>query len=148
MGIFEFDGPFAVHLHGLTVEMTMLAFAMVLGLLHLFLAARANNGQRGPKWNLGARDGEPPPVRAVAGRLERARQNFMETFPFFATLVLALHMLERHNMWTVYGSEAYVAARVLYLPLYAFGVFGIRTLIWIIGTASIIALLVTLFLVR
>ena len=52
------------------------------------IAARANNGQRGIAWNVGARDGEPPKVSAVAGRLDRAFRNFMETFPFFAVAIL------------------------------------------------------------
>jgi uncharacterized MAPEG superfamily protein len=142
----KLDERFALHLPGLSTEMTMLAAAMVLGMLHLFLAARANNGQRGPQWNLGPRDGVPPPVTPMAGRLERARVNFMETFPFFAAAVLALHVLDRHSVWTIYGSELYVAARILYLPLYAFGVFGLRTLIWILGTVGVIALIVALFL--
>ncbi|HEX2590559.1 MAG TPA: MAPEG family protein [Rhizomicrobium sp.] len=142
------DGPLALHFAGLSVEMTMLGIAMVLGLLQLFIAARLNNGQRGPTWNLGARDGEPPPVSKGAGRMERARVNFMETFPFFAVTVLALEVLSRHNAWTVFGSEVYVAARILYVPLYGLGVFGIRTLVWVIGTGAIIAMLVALFLIR
>lgn len=141
----DFNGPYAWHLPGMSVELTMLAFAMVLGMLHLLLAGRLNNGQRGTRWNLGARDGEPPPVTPIAARTERARRNFMETFPFFASVVLALSILSRHNNWTVYGSEAYVAARVLYLPLYMFGVFGLRTLVWLIGTVGLVAMIVAMF---
>jgi len=141
----DFNGPYAWHLPGMSVELTMLAFAMALGMVQLLLAGRMNNGQRGAKWNLGARDGEPPPVSAIAARTERARKNFMETFPFFASAVLALSILSRHNNWTVYGSEAYVAARVLYLPLYMFGVFGLRTFVWLIGTIGLVAMIAAMF---
>jgi uncharacterized MAPEG superfamily protein len=141
----DFYGPYAWHLPGLSVELSMLAFAMALGLVQLLLAGRLNNGQRGGRWNLGPRDGEPPPVSNIAARTERARVNFMETFPFFASAVLALSILSRHNSWTVYGSEAYVAARILYLPLYMFGVFGLRTLVWLIGTIGLAAMIAAMF---
>ena len=75
-------------LTGLPPELSVLGFAIVLGLLQLLIAARANNGQRGIAWNVGARDGEPPKVSAVAGRLDRVFRNFMETFPFFAVAIL------------------------------------------------------------
>ena len=135
-----------IHIPGLSVEMTMLGFAMALGMIQLLLAGRLNNGQRGVKWNLGPRDGVPPPVSPIAGRVERARANFMETFPFFAAAVLALTFMSRHNYWTVYGSEAYLAARVLYLPLYAFGVYGLRTLVWLIGTIGVVAMIVAMLM--
>jgi uncharacterized MAPEG superfamily protein len=132
-------------LGGMSTELTMLALAVVLGLFQLMIAARTGNSQRGLKWNVGARDEPPPPVSPVAGRLERASRNFMETFPFFAVTVILLAMLNRHNWATVWGSEIYLAARLVYLPLYGFGVPGIRTLVWLVATLSIILLLVALF---
>ncbi len=144
----EFVGPWAMHLPGMGVEMTMLAFAMAIGMVQLLLAGRMNNGQRGTTWNLGARDGEPPPVTPMAARMERARRNFMETFPFFAATVLALEILFRHNAYTTYGSEIYVAARLLYVPLYAFGIYGLRTLVWLIATVALVVMIVAMFVVR
>jgi hypothetical protein len=78
----------ALTFSGLPGELTILALATLLGLVQLLVAGRVNNGQRGLAWNLGARDAEPPPVSAVAGRLERASRNFMESFPFFVAAVL------------------------------------------------------------
>jgi uncharacterized MAPEG superfamily protein len=144
----EFDGPWALHLPGMSVELTMLAFALVLALVQLLIASRMNNGQRGVVWNLGPRDGEPPPVGKVAARMERARRNYMETFPIFAATILALAVLFKHNAWTVYASEIFVVARVLYVPLYAFGVYGLRTLVWLIATVALVILVIALFLAQ
>lgn len=134
-----------ISLGGMTPEFTMLALATVLGLFQLLIAARSGNGQRGLKWNVGARDEPPPPVSKVASRLERASRNFMETYPFFAVAVILCALVGRHNWATVWGSEIYLAARIVYLPLYGFGVPGLRTLVWLVATLAIILLLVALF---
>ena len=131
-------------LGGLSTELTMLALATVLGLFQLMIAARAGNSQRGIRWNVGARDEAPPPVGAVAGRLERAYRNYMETFPFFATAVILCALAGRHNWATVLGAEAWLGARIVYLPLYGFGVPVLRTLVWLIGMLALILLLVAL----
>jgi uncharacterized MAPEG superfamily protein len=129
---------------GLSGELSMLALATLLGLVQLIVAGRAGNSQRGVKWNLGPRDEPAPPVSKLAGRLERARANFMETFAFFAAAVLVAALAQRSNWATLYGSEIYVAARVLYWPLYAAGVFGLRTLVWLIALIGILLVLVGL----
>jgi uncharacterized MAPEG superfamily protein len=130
-----------LQLAGMSVELTMLSLAIVLGLFQLLIAARTGNSQRGLKWNVGPRDEPPPPVSKVAGRLERAFRNFMETFPFFAACVLIATLAGRHNWATVWGAQIYLAARIVYVVLYALGVPGVRTLVWLIATLSIILML-------
>lgn len=132
-------------LAGLPVEMTMLAIAIVLGLLQLFVAARIGNAQRGINWNVGARDQPSPPVSAVVGRLDRAFANFMETFPFFAAAVLMANATNRFGIMTLIGSQIYVLGRIVYVPLYAFGVPGIRTLVWLIATLGMLLVVAALF---
>jgi uncharacterized MAPEG superfamily protein len=145
------EGEFAMHnlpvlqLAGMSVELTMLSLAIVLGLFQLLIAARAGNSQRGLKWNVGARDEPPPPVGKVAGRLERAFRNFMETFPFFAAAVLIVTLTGRHNWATVWGAQIYLAARMVSVVLYGLGVPGLRTLVWLIATLSIILMLTAIF---
>ena len=146
------QGDFTMHdlsmptlqLAGMSVELTMLSLAIVLGLLQLLIAARSGNSQRDLKWNVGARDEPPPPVSKVAGRLERAFRNFMETFPFFAACVLIVTLTGRHNWATVWGAQIYLAARIVYVVLYALGVPGLRTLVWLIATLSIILMLTSI----
>ena len=133
-------------LAGLPVEFTMLGIAVALGLLQLIIAARAGNSQRGIAWNVGARDKEPPPVGAVAGRLDRAFRNFMETFPFFAVAVLSAHAMDRFGWLTLVGTQLYVAARIVYVPLYAAGIPVIRTVVWLISIVGLVMTLSALFI--
>jgi len=86
-----------------------------------------------------------PPLSGVAGRLARAATNFGETFAFFAALVLALQVAGVHDRLSCAGAALYVAGRVFYLPLYAFGVYLVRSLAWNVATAGIVVLLVDLF---
>ncbi|MBI3678211.1 MAG: MAPEG family protein [Proteobacteria bacterium] len=123
----------------------MLTLAVVLGLFHLLIAARANNSQRGIKWNVGARDEPGAPTSKLAGRLERAFRNFTETFAFFAAAVLIATFAGRHNWATVWGVQLYFWGRVVYLPLYALGVPVLRTLVWVAATGGIVLVLVAIF---
>jgi len=141
----NFNDLISIHFAGLPAELSMLVLASLLGLLQLAVAGRMGNRQRGLKWNLGARDGEPPPISKVAGRLERARRNFMETFPFFAAGILVAALANRFNTLTLWGSDLYFWARLIYVPLYAFGVFGLRTLVWLVSLIGILLVFAGLF---
>jgi uncharacterized MAPEG superfamily protein len=132
-------------LGGMSVEFTMLALAIVLGFVHLFLAAQFVTRERGTAWNVGARDNTAPLTGKLAGRLDRAFANFKETFPFFAVAVIMAAILGRHSNFTAWGAELYLAARVIYLPLYAMGVPLVRTLIWIASVVGIAMVLGALF---
>jgi uncharacterized MAPEG superfamily protein len=134
-----------ITLAGLTTEFTMLGLAIVLGLLQLSVAARIGNSQRGIAWNVGPRDQPSPPVSAVAGRLERAYRNFMETFPFFVAAILAAHAAGRFGTLTLVGSQVYLIARVVYWPLYAAGVPVFRTLTWLVSLIGLLMVVAALF---
>ncbi|HTQ12998.1 MAG TPA: MAPEG family protein [Rhizomicrobium sp.] len=140
----SFTNPVELHLAGLSTELSMLVGATLLGLLQLFVAARMGNGQRGLKWNVGARDEAAKPVGKVAGRLERAFRNFMETYPFFAAAVIVAALAGRHDWATVWGSEIYLAGRIVYVPLYGFGVPVIRTLVWLVATLALLLIAVAI----
>jgi uncharacterized MAPEG superfamily protein len=132
-------------LAGLPTEFTMLALALILGLLQLLIAARVGNSQRGVAWNVGPRDQASPPVSAVAGRMERASRNFMETFPFFVAAILAAHATNRFSDLTLIGSQIYLIARVVYWPLYAAGVPVFRTLTWLVSLVGLLLVIAALF---
>ncbi|NMW25670.1 hypothetical protein HFP05_15275, partial [Rhodanobacter denitrificans] len=75
---------------------------------------------------------------------DRARANFLETFPLFVAVVLAAHLLQRHGDMTVLGAQLYFWARLAYVPVYAAGIPYLRTLIWaasIVGIALVLAAL-------
>ena len=65
----------------MTTELTMLALSIVLGIVQIALSAQTKNLQTGYLWSAGPRDEPRPPLTAMAGRIERALSNFLETFP-------------------------------------------------------------------
>jgi uncharacterized MAPEG superfamily protein len=134
-----------LQLGGMSVEFTMLALAAVLGFVHLFLASHFVTQERGVAWNTGARDVTPPLKGKLAGRLDRAYNNFRETFPFFAIAVILCALLDRHNARTDWGAQLYFWGRVVYLPLYAMGIPALRTLIWLVSTLGILLVLSATF---
>jgi uncharacterized MAPEG superfamily protein len=126
-------------------ELQLLAAAVVVGLVQLLWAAFAARAhQKDMKWAAGPRD-EPMPLGGVAGRLDRAFRNYMETFPFFAAAVIAAYLAGKLGDLTLWGSALYVAARALYVPTYAAGVSGLRTLIWFVAVIGIVLNLVAIF---
>ena len=57
----------------------------------------------------------------------------------------AAHATNRFGWLTLVGSQVYLIARVIYLPLYAAGVPVFRTLVWLIATIGLILVLAALF---
>ena len=130
----------------MTIELKMLAFSVVLGLVQIIAASHAASLQRGYRWSASSRNEDVPALRGVAGRLDRALRNFVETFPLFAAVVLAAHVSDTHNALTEWGARLYFWARVAYVPLYAAGVPLIRSLVWNVATIGIVLLTVALLL--
>ena len=132
----------------MTVELEMLTLSIVLGIVQIVAASHAASLQRGYRWTASSRDEEEkvPPLRGVAGRLDRALRNFVETFPLFAAVVLVAHVSDTHNALTSLGAQMYIWARLAYVVLYAAGVPLIRSLIWNVATVGILLLVAALFL--
>ncbi|MBB3759470.1 MULTISPECIES: MAPEG family protein [Xanthomonas] len=124
----------------LTIELQMLGWAMVLGLVQLLAASASMTAQRGTKWNASARDGDPKPLTGVAARLDRAFRNYQETFPIFAAAVLAVSVAGRTNADTALGVQLYLWARVAYVPAYAAGIPYLRSAIWVVSFWGIVKL--------
>lgn len=122
----------------MTPELTMLACTLILALLQILLPALFRTLETGPDYNMGARDSAGPPVGKITGRLQRAQANLLETLPLFAAAVLIAHVTAQESALTLYGAALYLAARVLYLPLYAFGIPVVRTLVWCVSIAGLL----------
>ncbi|QPQ55104.1 MAPEG family protein [Allosphingosinicella flava] len=125
----------------MTIELTVLALGCLLAVVHIILAVNAKTRQYGRAWNMGARDEELPPLNPLAGRLDRARGNFLETFPIAIAAILIVTVAERTNAWTAAGALLWLAARAVYLPLYAAGIPKIRTLVYTISMAGLAMIL-------
>ncbi len=112
----------------MSVELRMLTFGVVLGVVQIIAASHAASLQRGYRWTARPRDEKAEPLRGVAGRLDRALRNFGETFPLFAAVVLVAHVKDTHDALTEWGAKLYFWARVAYVTFYAAGVPLVRSL--------------------
>ncbi|MFA6986472.1 MAG: MAPEG family protein [Arenimonas sp.] len=127
------------------IELKMLLWSIVLGLVQIAVAATFSTSQRGLGWNAGPRDEVAAPLTGIAGRTDRAARNFLETFPFFAVGVLMLTLLHKEAEQTALGAQLYFWSRVAYVPAYAAGISYVRTGIWAVSLAGIILVLLPLF---
>lgn len=125
----------------MAIELQMLAWAGVLGLVQVMLASAAITRERGTRWNASARDGQAPPPGLLAGRLQRAQANFLETFAVFAAAAIAVVVAGRQDSSTALAVQLYFWARLAYVPLYAAGIPYVRSLAWVVSLVGILMLL-------
>jgi uncharacterized MAPEG superfamily protein len=124
----------------MSFELAMLAASSVLCLIQIVISSHAASLQRGYRWTASARDAGVPSLTGVAGRLERALRNFLETFPVFVAAVFLVHALDRQSALSEWGAGLYFSARLVYLPLYAAGVPLLRSLVWNVAFVGIVLL--------
>lgn len=123
-------------LPSLTVEIAYLALAALLLAAHIICQATLLTRDLGTDYNAGPRD-EPRKLGIMGGRAERALRNFLETFPAFAALALAVTVVGKADGLSAWGAALYFWSRVVYLPLYLFGVPYLRSLAWAAAGAGI-----------
>ncbi len=71
----------------------------------------------------------------------RAQANYMETLPIAIVALIGVVLAGRTSEWTALGGWIWLGARIVYLPLYAFGVPVVRTIMF---AASVTGLLIAL----
>ena len=125
----------------MSIELQCLAWASILGLAHIFIAGNARSKELGVNWNMGARDEKVKDLSPVTQRLLRAQSNFFETFPLFASAVLIVAVSHSYSVYSYWGSLIYLLARIIYLPLYAFGVPVVRTIVWLFSITGLLLIL-------
>ena len=121
----------------MTLELWILLGAALLGIVHLSAASFTFKAQVGNAYTVGPRDDNRQRT-GIAGRLDRAQSNFLETFSIFAACVLLVHITNAYGSFSYWGSILYLSGRVLYLPLYAAGVPWLRTLSWNVATLGLV----------
>jgi uncharacterized MAPEG superfamily protein len=77
----------------------------------------------------------------LAGRLERAWKNYLETLPIFVGAVLVEAAAGHDSGLAPLGAQLYFWARVIYLPAYASALPYARTASWLVSIAGILLLL-------
>lgn len=128
----------------MTPELTILGWTLVLALIQIFVPAALRNKETGRAYNVGPRDEPGPPVGIVTGRLQRAHRNLLETLPVFIGAILIAHVAGREGLLTLWGAWLYLIARIVYVPLYAFGVPVARSLAFQVSLVGLTLLLVAI----
>jgi uncharacterized MAPEG superfamily protein len=125
----------------MSTELMVLAWGCVLGVVHIFAAAQVKTKQYGAKWNMGPRDEALPPPEPIVGRLTRAQANFFETFPIMAAAILIVSIAHLDSQWTRIGAIVWLGGRIAFLPLYLFGVTGVRSAAFMVSMAGLVMVL-------
>ena len=89
--------------HVMTTELWLSVASIILGLVQLIVASHLISFQYGYRWTASSREEAVPPLRGLANRVDQATTNFLETFPFFATLVFVAHVTHHHGLLTLWG---------------------------------------------
>ena len=125
----------------MTPELTVLALGVLLQAAQFVLYAVAANMDVGPGYTMSARDRPPSrPISERTGRLGRAMTNHFEGLILFTAAVVVVTMGDAGSALTAACAWTYLAARVLYVPAYAFGWRPARSVIWMAGFAATVAM--------
>jgi uncharacterized MAPEG superfamily protein len=124
----------------MTPELTALALAALWQMVMVAVAGAVMNRELGLGYNFGPRD-RAPEASPLLGRLRRAVANHAENLGLFAAAVLVVTLSGRASPFTAACAWAFLAARILYLPAYAFGWTPWRSLIWLIGLVATLAMI-------
>ncbi|MBP1858506.1 MAPEG family protein [Rhizobium herbae] len=119
---------------------TLLAWSVVLLVVHIGLQSIPATLELGSAWNAGARDDGQKPAGVFAGRAERAFANFRETYPAFVGLAVSLAVTGDLSGWGLVGAWLWLVCRIVYIPLYLAGIAYVRSLVWCGSLAGLLVM--------
>lgn len=127
----------------MSTELTVLTLAALWQVVQFVLMAVPANIEAGPRKTMGTRDNIDVNalLRPRTARLMRAFDNHNEGLLLFAIACLMVHLSGQSSGFTALCAYAYLAARVLYVPAYAFAWVPWRSVIWGVGLVATVAML-------
>lgn len=128
----------------MTPELTALALAGLLQGVQLLLMAVPANRELGLRATLGPRD-DPDLADRLSprtARLRRALDNHFEALILFTMAVVTVTLSGKAGPLTAACAWLYLAARILYVPAYAFGLAPWRSVVWAVGFVATLAIFV------
>lgn len=135
----------------MTPELTVLSLAALLQAVQFALMSVPANLELGTRSTMGPRDwaDRGQPVEALlsrrTGRLYRALGNHFEALILFTIAVVVVTLADRSTPFTAACAWVYLGARILYVPAYAFGWVPWRSVLFAIGfAATMLMILATL----
>lgn len=131
----------------MTPELTVLALCGLLQAAQYALFAVPANRELGMGYTSSPRD--KPPSRQLSiptARLQRALTNHFEALVLFTLAVVVVSLSGQSTPVTQTAAWLFLAARILYVPAYAFGWRPWRSAIWGIGFLATVTMLVSALL--
>ena len=131
----------------MTPELTVLALAALWQVIQITLMAIPANLELGTAKTLSPRDPDrlqKPLMDQVSprtGRLHRAMNNHFEGLILFTIAVVVVTLGEASSPFTSSCAWVYLAARILYVPAYAFAWVPWRSLLWAVGLGATVLML-------
>ncbi len=116
-------------------ELSILASYGLLVIVTLLLQATGSMQQLGIGYLLSSRD-DSHTITGMTARLNRALDNSVVAMALFAPAILLLVVTDSTTVQTLLLAKAFLIARAVYLPAYAFGIIGLRSLAWTVGFVS------------
>lgn len=136
----------------MTPELAALALAALLQSVQFALMAIPANRELGTGKTASPRDPQrldrplQEQVSPRTGRLWRAMNNHFEALILFTIACLVVTLANKSSLFTTACAGAYLAARLLYIPAYAFGWTPWRSYIWFVGFLATNAMIVAALL--
>lgn len=125
----------------MSVELTLLIWSAALVGLYIVVQSVLYRLQHGVKFAGSARDHEPPPDLYNA-RADKALRNLLETYAVFVALAVATELSGRSDALTQWGAQFYFWPRLVYLPLYIFGVQYVRSAVWLLSALGLVLMFI------
>jgi uncharacterized MAPEG superfamily protein len=114
------------------LELSYLVAAVFVYFGMIVVQAILANLENNPAEMAGARD-TVTDKGVMLCRARRANANMVEAMLMFVPLVLVAYVTDSLNDMTQLGAGLFLAARIIYAPLYWFGIPWLRTLVWFVG---------------
>jgi uncharacterized MAPEG superfamily protein len=125
-------------------ELTCLELSVALWVVHVLVQAGAGSAELPSGYLFTSRDKTAAASGLLFGRATRALANYVENFTPFVALALALIVTQRTGGSGALGATIWILARIVYVPIYLFGVAYVRTAVWGISIVGLVMMLTRL----
>jgi uncharacterized MAPEG superfamily protein len=129
----------------MTIELIVLALAGILAVVQLVLFAIPANREIGTDYLAGPRD-DGVTLTGRTARLQRAFNNHIEGLVLYTVAAVVTVLGDNVSGLSHLCALAYLGARILYVPAYAYGWTPWRSAIWAVGfLATLLMMIAALF---
>ena len=122
-------------------ELTCLELSVALWVVHVLVQGTVGNIELPFGYLFTSRDKPAASTGLLFGRATRALANYVENLTPFVAVALGLIVTQRTGGSGALGATIWILARIVYIPLYLFGVVYARTVVWGISIVGLVMML-------